>query len=165
MHKKVLFKFSIKDFFSKCDQIHSFLRIGSHLLKKFLMEHFIFLCSVWSYEIPSVRLSVKVHFFVCQVCIRIFWFFAQCMVSSNSKSDGALYFVEKSCSGVFWPKRSQKAPKMKFFKFHEELRLRVRINKKECIAVLQRERSELEPAAGTKIFAIRFLQHIKFVVG
>ena len=27
-------KFSIKDFFSKCDQIHSFLRIWSHLLKK-----------------------------------------------------------------------------------------------------------------------------------
>ena len=35
-------KFSIKDFFSKCDQIHSFLRIWSHLLMKSLMEHFIF---------------------------------------------------------------------------------------------------------------------------
>ena len=34
-------KFSIKDFFSKCDQI----RIWSHLLKKSLMENFIFLCS------------------------------------------------------------------------------------------------------------------------
>ena len=29
-------KFSIKDFFSKCDQIRSFLRIRSHLLKKSL---------------------------------------------------------------------------------------------------------------------------------
>ena len=27
-------KFSIKDFFSTCDQIRSFLRIWSHLLKK-----------------------------------------------------------------------------------------------------------------------------------
>ena len=27
-------KFSIKDFFCKCDQIHSFLRIWLHLLKK-----------------------------------------------------------------------------------------------------------------------------------
>ena len=35
-------KFSIKDFFSKCDQIHSFLRIWSRLLKKYLMENFIF---------------------------------------------------------------------------------------------------------------------------
>ena len=35
-------KFSIKHFFSKCDQICSFLRIWSHLLKKSLMENFIF---------------------------------------------------------------------------------------------------------------------------
>ena len=35
-------KFSVKDFFNKCDQIHNFLRIWSHLLKKFLMENFIF---------------------------------------------------------------------------------------------------------------------------
>ena len=38
-------KFSIKDFFSKCDQIRNFLRIWSHLLKKSLMENFIF-CTV-----------------------------------------------------------------------------------------------------------------------
>ena len=35
-------KFSIKDFFSKCDQIRSFLRMSPHLLKKTLMENFIF---------------------------------------------------------------------------------------------------------------------------
>ena len=39
-------KFSIKDFFNKCDQIRSFLLIWSHLLKKSLMENFIF-CAVW----------------------------------------------------------------------------------------------------------------------
>ena len=39
-------KFSIRYFFSKCEQIRSFLRIWSHLLKKSLMENFIFLCSV-----------------------------------------------------------------------------------------------------------------------
>ena len=38
-------KFSMKDFFSKCDQIRSLLRIWSHLLKKSFMENFIFLCS------------------------------------------------------------------------------------------------------------------------
>ena len=38
-------KLSIKDFFSKCDQIRSFLRIWSHLLRKSLMENFIF-CAV-----------------------------------------------------------------------------------------------------------------------
>ena len=35
-------KFSIKDFFSKYDQIRRKLRIWSHLLKKSLMESFIF---------------------------------------------------------------------------------------------------------------------------
>ena len=35
-------KFSIKDFFSKCDQILSILQIWSHLLKKSFMENFIF---------------------------------------------------------------------------------------------------------------------------
>ena len=35
-------EFSIKDFFSKCDQIGSFLRIWSHLLKKHLMENIFF---------------------------------------------------------------------------------------------------------------------------
>ena len=38
-------KFSIKDFFGKCDQIHSFLLIWSYLLEKYLMENFIF-CAV-----------------------------------------------------------------------------------------------------------------------
>ena len=38
-------KFSINGFFSKCDQIRRKLRIWSHLLKKSLMENFIF-CAV-----------------------------------------------------------------------------------------------------------------------
>ena len=38
-------KFSIKYVFCKCDQIRSFLWIWSHLLKKSLMENFIFLSS------------------------------------------------------------------------------------------------------------------------
>ena len=37
--------FSTKDFFSKCDQIRSLLSIWSHLLKKSLVENFIF-CEV-----------------------------------------------------------------------------------------------------------------------
>ena len=37
-----IMKFSVKDFFSKCDQMRSFLRIWSYLLKKSLMEIFIF---------------------------------------------------------------------------------------------------------------------------
>ena len=38
-------KFSVKDFFNKCDQILSFMQIWSHLLKMSWMENFIF-CAV-----------------------------------------------------------------------------------------------------------------------
>ena len=38
-------KLSVKDFFSKCDQIRRKMWIWSHLLKKSLMENFIF-CAV-----------------------------------------------------------------------------------------------------------------------
>ena len=40
-------KFSITEFFSKCDQIHEKLRIWSHLLKKSVMENLIF-CAVYA---------------------------------------------------------------------------------------------------------------------
>ena len=39
-------KFSMNNFFSKRDQIRSFLRICSHLLNKSLMENFIFCAEV-----------------------------------------------------------------------------------------------------------------------
>ena len=39
--------FSVKDFFSKCDQIRSFQRICSHVLKKSLMENFNFCAVRW----------------------------------------------------------------------------------------------------------------------
>ena len=47
-------KFSIKDFFPKCGQIRRKLRIWSHLLKKSLMENFVFSesilgCSLFEY--------------------------------------------------------------------------------------------------------------------
>ena len=46
-------KLLIMDFFSKYDQIHSFLAIWSNFLKKFLMKIFIFLCSILSYLLES----------------------------------------------------------------------------------------------------------------
>ena len=40
-------KFPIKGFFTKCDQVNSFLRIWLHLRQKSLMKNFIFVqCSV-----------------------------------------------------------------------------------------------------------------------
>ena len=47
-------KFSVKNFFSKCEQICSFLRIWSHSLKKSLMENFIF-CAVMTSVLVNLR--------------------------------------------------------------------------------------------------------------
>ena len=47
LHCKKKKKFSIKNLFSKCDQIRRKLRIWSHLLKKSVIENFIF-CAVFA---------------------------------------------------------------------------------------------------------------------
>ena len=51
-------KLSIRDFFGKCEQIHSFVSICSHLLKKSFMESFIF-CTM----------LVKALLWFCLFCI------------------------------------------------------------------------------------------------
>ena len=63
-------KFAIKDFFSKCDQIRSFLRICSHLLKKSLTESFI-LCAV-SVRKSNFPSSLKIANIIA-VCILKSW--------------------------------------------------------------------------------------------
>ena len=51
--------FSIKDFFSKCDQIRSFVRIWSHLLKKSWIENFSFWQCFMFYFFISLSVSLK----------------------------------------------------------------------------------------------------------
>ena len=46
-------KFSIKDFFSKCGEVRSFLQIWSHLLKKSLMENFVFVHCCYYNDLES----------------------------------------------------------------------------------------------------------------
>ena len=43
-------KFSMKDIFSRYVQIHNYIRIFLRLLKKSLMENFIFLCNETNYD-------------------------------------------------------------------------------------------------------------------
>ena len=59
-------KFSTKDFFSKCDQIRRKLRIWLHLLKKSLMENFLF-CVVWD---ANSRKKIKVKVISLNSCGR-----------------------------------------------------------------------------------------------
>ena len=82
-------KFSIKNFFSKCDQIRNFLQIWSHLLKKSLMENFMF-CAL---------LAVKPLFFARGTTFLGTAFFSP--MSRSSRSDvflrkGALKIYSKS---------------------------------------------------------------------
>ena len=55
-------KFSIKNFLSKCDQIHRKLRIWSHLLKKSWTENFIFCAVVLSKYSKVSKKSVLKNF-------------------------------------------------------------------------------------------------------
>ena len=61
-------KFCINDFFSKCDQIRRQLRIWSHLLKKSLIENFIFfmqyLLTLKALEIKSITYHLRVSHLV-----------------------------------------------------------------------------------------------------
>ena len=56
-------KFSIKDFFSKCDQIPKNLRIWSHILEKSLMENFSF------YAVLLPKKTSKKNFIICSVTL------------------------------------------------------------------------------------------------
>ena len=59
-------KFSMKDFFSKCDQIHRKLQIWSHLLEKSSMENLIF-CTVFG------KTSTASYFGVIMLLSKCFW--------------------------------------------------------------------------------------------
>ena len=55
-------KFSIKDFFNKFDQMRRLLRIWSHLLKKSLMENFIFCAVCLSKMIRRILSKPVIHY-------------------------------------------------------------------------------------------------------
>ena len=57
-HTAQKMKFSIKDFFSKCDQIFSFLRVWSHLLKKYLIEKYNYTTIIVSFFRIILRLLI-----------------------------------------------------------------------------------------------------------
>ena len=63
-------KFSIKDFSSKCDQIHKKLRIWSHLLEKSLMENFIFCTARWAKTELSTGIGIHTQVWVSQSALQ-----------------------------------------------------------------------------------------------
>ena len=84
-------KFFIKDFFSKYDQTRSFLRIWSHLLKKFLIENFIF-CTV---KVLSMFYQYANEFLVIGVEFRrIFTNFDCCECLYHNMKTAEIIFFE-----------------------------------------------------------------------
>ena len=71
LHRKL--KFSITDFFSKCDQIWSFLQIWSHLLKKSVIDNFMF----WTVVVAAFSQSHVIlrcwHFQSSSNCFDLNW--------------------------------------------------------------------------------------------
>ena len=65
-------KSSTKYFFSKCDQICSFLGIWSHLLKKSLMENFIFHAVIFLSLFCNLYLDLRSSHDNCFQCLQSF---------------------------------------------------------------------------------------------
>ena len=91
-------KFSIKDSFSKCDQIRRKLQIWSNLWKKSLMERFIF-CAVSGWT--STKFSIhKLSYFPC--CVN-FWIVKSGFLHYTlSNSYLVLTPVRADCCENFW---------------------------------------------------------------
>ena len=68
-------RFSVKDFFSKCDEIRRKLWICSHLLKKSLMENFIFCAVIYALTRFAIWVFAKSPFHHCLLypsCYKLF---------------------------------------------------------------------------------------------
>ena len=103
-------KFSIKDFFSKCDQIRSFLQIWSHLLKKSLMKNFIF-CAVIveSSEFYNCHLTFNLfsnnasflYTLKTSESLKFSDVFRRCRSKILVENEGVDYFRKKTLSQIF----------------------------------------------------------------
>ena len=83
-------KFSIKDFFSECDQIRGFLRIWSHWLKKSLMENFI-ACAVQleKRRLPTLNPACTSHKLIIHaicICKNAGNFVVEIIYTNNSRT-------------------------------------------------------------------------------
>ena len=91
-------KFSITDFFNKCDQIRRKLRIWSHLLKKSLMENFIFFavsCAIF-FNCQNAKSFLILDFSLCNNYLWNGWWELACKGSFISLCNKqALYFPKK----------------------------------------------------------------------
>ena len=96
-------KFSIKDFFSKCEQICNFRRIWSHLLKEYFTENFIFLCSVLREENNLLLFFTHLHTpYFWATFFEIFGAFAFFVNSFVSRFLFQIFFQQECVCEVTW---------------------------------------------------------------
>ena len=119
-------KFSIKEFFSKCNQICCFCRIRSHLLKKPLMENFIFSAVIIDYQYnKGIINSCKTYLQTVEVfskMIYLFWkqgfaFRGHCEILNEEECNIGTFFkilkkIKSYLKGTYW-----RAVKKRFFIF------------------------------------------------
>ena len=98
-------KFSTADFFSKCNQIRSLLQIWSHLLKKSVMENFIFFVQ-WKCNRTSIKIWGVSSYW--SIILKLFFLFFYKVSSENESAsfekDYSTDVLEKYCEipGQYW---------------------------------------------------------------
>ena len=88
-------KFSIKAFFSKCDQIRSFQRIWSHILKKSLIENFIF-----SAVLPSNKANRASKIYIFSYRKRFWKIKKQLKAKEKTKTKITAWFIHNNDSSM-----------------------------------------------------------------
>ena len=87
-------KFSINDFFSKCDQIRSKLRIWSRLLKKSFMEDFFFVQRTGWVSISAFSSLVGIPIEITNSALGL----KTCVITAEIKRYKSQYFMLLSCN-------------------------------------------------------------------
>ena len=90
-------KFSIKDYFSKCDQILRKLRIWLHLLEEYLMENFIFLCIYSFCKTLHLKFIVNLCYLIHQNTFRTLAYLELCLFR-YTEAFSIIFSTIKACS-------------------------------------------------------------------
>ena len=93
-------KFSIKDFFSKCDQIHKKLRIWSHLLKKSLMGNIFCAVNVAYYQWFRSNIDITCTIVQTLILLTLIDFYLFEVLNIYTYNQDTIIRAEKTCKKI-----------------------------------------------------------------